>query len=73
MFKTKIIISVCIFSILLGITSIIKTQTRIVEKKIYKIDNRVALIKKDLHETQLDYFYLSSPNYYQLKFKNWVS
>ena len=67
MFKTKIIISVCIFSILLGITSIIKTQTRIVEKKIYKIDNRVALIKKDLHETQLDYFYLSSPNYLSAK------
>ena len=68
--KIKIIISVCIFSILLGITSIIKTQTRSVEKKIYKIDLNIAALEKDLHETQLDYFYLSSPNLLSIKIKN---
>jgi|TARA_B110001452_G_C15093455_1_gene381405 hypothetical protein len=62
MLKLKIIISVCVFSILLGITSIIKTETRIVEKKIFKVDRKIIVAKKDLHETQLDYSYLSSPN-----------
>ena len=61
--KIKIIISLCIFAILLGITSIIKTQTRLVEKRIYKIDIKIAALEKDLHETQLDYSYLSSPSY----------
>ena len=65
--KLKIIISICIFSILLGITSIIKTKTRIIEKKVYKIDKKIEILKKDLHETQLDYSYLSSPNYISKK------
>ena len=61
MSKIKLIISIGIFSILLGITSVIKTQTRIIEKNIFKIDQRISATKKDLYETQLDYFYLSSP------------
>ena len=67
MLKLKIIISVCVFSILLGITSIIKTETRIVEKKIFKVDRKIIVAKKDLHETQLDYSYLSSPGFLELK------
>ena len=63
MYKINIIISVSIFSILLGFTSIIKTQTRIVEKKISKVERKLLVIRNDLHETQLDFFYLSSPNY----------
>ena len=69
MFKINLIISVCIFSILLGTTSAIKNQTRIIEKNIYKIDKRIAVIEKDLHETQLDYFYVSSPGYLSKKIK----
>jgi hypothetical protein len=65
--KLEVVISICIFSILLGITSIIKTQTRIVEKKIYKVERELAVIEKDLHEIQLDYYYLSSPNYLSQK------
>ena len=67
--KIKLIISICIFSILLGITSAIKNQTRIIEKSIYKIDRKIAVIEKDLHETQLDYFYVSSPGYLSKKIK----
>ena len=67
--KIKLIISICIFSILLGITSIIKTQTRIIQKNINKIDGKIAFIEKDLHETQLDYFYLSSPDKLSKKIK----
>ena len=67
--KIKLIISICIFSILLGITSTIKNQTRIIEKSIYKIDRKIAAIEKDLYETELDYFYLSSPNNLSLRIK----
>ena len=68
--KIKLIISVCIFSILLVLTSAIKNQTRVIEKKIYKIDKRISAIKKDLHETQLDYFYVSSPGYLSEKIQH---
>ena len=67
--KIKLIISLCIFSILLGITSTIKNQTRIIEKNIYKIDREITATKKDLHETQLDFFYVSSPSYVSNKIK----
>ena len=59
--KIKLITSIVIFSILLGVTSVIKTQTRIIEKKISRIDKKITSVEKDLYETQLDYFYLSSP------------
>jgi len=68
--KIKLIISLCIFSILLGITSAIKNQTRIIEKNIYKIDRKITGIEKDLHETELDYSYLSSPNNLSEKIKD---
>ena len=61
MYKVKLIVSIVIFSILLGVTSAIKNKTRIIEKKIYKTDRIISIIKKDLHETELDYSYLSSP------------
>ena len=67
--RVKIIISILIFSILFSLTSVLKTQTRIIEKKIYKIDRKIISIKKDLHETQLDFFYVSSPGYISNKIK----
>ena len=71
--KIKLIISIAIFSILLSITSAIKNQTRIIEKSIFKIDRKIANIKKDLYETELDYFYLSSPNNLSKKNKGFGS
>ena len=68
--KIKLIISLFIFSILLSITSAVKNQTRIIEKNIYKIDRKIAAIEKDLYETELDYFYLSSPNNLSKKIKD---
>ena len=62
MLKVNLIISICIFSILLAFTSIIKNKTRIIEKNIYKVDKRIALKEKDLNEIELDYHYLSSPS-----------
>tara|TARA_Y100000996_G_scaffold332410_1_gene268699 strand:- start:362 stop:700 length:339 start_codon:yes stop_codon:yes gene_type:complete len=69
MSKINLIISIFIFSILLGITSVIKNKTRTIEKSIYKIDIKIAAIEKDLHETQLDYSYVSSPGYLSKKIK----
>ena len=61
MFKKQIFISVIIFSLFLIITSFIKNQTRIIEKQIKKTEKKIANLKNDLHETQLDFFYVSSP------------
>ena len=68
--KINLIISIFIFSILLSITSAIKNKTRIIEKSIYKIDRKIVSIEKDLHETELDYFYLSSPRNLSKKVKD---
>ena len=68
--KLRLVISILIFSIFLGLTSVLKTQTRIIEKNIYKIDRRILAIEKDLHETELDYSYLSSPNNLSVKIKD---
>ena len=67
MSKLRLVISIGIFAILIGVTSAIKNQTRIIEKDISKIN---AILKKDLNETQLDFFYLSSPNNLSKALKN---
>ena len=59
MIRLKLFITISIFSLLLIFTSVIKNQTRIIEKNIYKIDKIILFIKKYLHETKLDYSYLS--------------
>ena len=61
MFKSKAIISTIIFLILLIITSIIKNQTRIIEKKLYKLNEEIVLKEKDINESQLDFYFLISP------------
>tara|TARA_Y100001970_G_C14048928_1_gene757840 strand:- start:677 stop:1015 length:339 start_codon:yes stop_codon:yes gene_type:complete len=63
MLKIKLIIPILIFSVLLAFTSIIKNKTRVIEKKIDKVNKNILSIKHDLHETQLDFFYVSTPNY----------
>ena len=61
MFKIKIFISIVTFSLLLIITSIIKNQTRELEKKINNLNKIIFLKEIDFNETQLDYTYLTSP------------
>ena len=70
MFKLKIVISVIIFSFLLIGTSIIKNQTRELEKNIYKVNKKIFLKEKELYEAQLDFFYLTSPSLIEKKIKN---
>ena len=69
MYKIKIFISVFIFSSLLFGTSIIKNQTREIEKQILKIQAIIHFKEKDLSETQLDYSYLTSPQIIEEKIK----
>ena len=61
MFKIKILVPVITFSILLIVTSIIKNQTREIEKKILNLSKIIKTKEKDLNESQLDFTYLSSP------------
>ena len=61
MFKTKFIISLSIFVIFLTITSIIKNETRLVEKEIFNLNKKISIKKKNFNEAQLEYYYLSSP------------
>ena len=70
MSKIKLTASLLIFSILLVVTSTVKNKTRIIEKKIYKIDSRISITEKDLHETELDYFYVTSPKNLSSKVKD---
>ncbi len=70
MFKNKTFYTILIFSILMIITSIIKTKTRIIEKKISKLEQNLFIQKKNLHEIQIDFYYLSSPKSIIKKLEN---
>ena len=61
MFKKKVFISMIIFSILMFLTALIKTQTRIIEKNIHSHQIKISELNNNIYEAQLEYFYLSSP------------
>jgi hypothetical protein len=69
MFKLKTITLTIIFLTLLIITSIIKNQTRITEKKLYKLNKNIILKEKDVNESQLDFYFLTSPAEIEKKVK----
>ena len=69
MFRSKIIMSVIIFLFLLIITSIIKNETRIIEKKLSKLNKQIILKEKDINESELDFYFLSSPAELEKKIK----
>ena len=61
MFRSKIIICFTIFTTFLVLTSAIKNKTRIIEKQIMHLNNKILLQKKDFNEAQLEFYYLTSP------------
>ncbi len=61
MFKIKFLTSITIFVIFLLTTSTIKNKTRIIEKKIESINKFILINEKNLNESELDFYYLSSP------------
>jgi hypothetical protein len=60
-FRSKIFIPAIIFLIFLIITSLIKNQTRVLEKKLNKLNKKITLKEKDVNESQLDFYFLTSP------------
>ena len=67
MFKFKIFSIVIVFSFLLVGTSTIKNETRKIERKIDHINQIITSKEKDLNESQLDFFYLTSPLMLELR------
>jgi|TARA_B110000495_G_C22860102_1_gene501536 hypothetical protein len=65
--KTKLFVSLLIFTLLMIFTSAIKNQTRIIEKKITKLEKQILILSSNFYESQLDFFYLSSPSYVSKK------
>ena len=61
MFKKNYIICTILFLTFLIITSFIKNKSRFLEKKITNLNIKIASKEKDINETQLDFYYLSSP------------
>ena len=62
MFNKNFFISLIVFLIFLIFTSVIKTETRKIEKNILAINKKNNILEKNLHEIQVDYFYLISPS-----------
>ena len=73
MFKFKFLTSLIIFSFLLILTSFVKNQTREIEKKINSNNKTINIKEKDLNESQLDYYYLTSPLVLEDKIKTFLS
>ena len=59
--RTKLIMSITIFVTFLLITSAIKNKTRIIEKQISYLNKDILIKEKNVNETELDFFYLTSP------------
>ena len=71
MFKIKFFLSIIIFSLLLITTSIIKNQTRELEKEnLNQLSKIIFLKEKDLNESQLDFSYLTSPSIIESKIEH---
>ena len=47
---------------MLFFTSIVKNKTRVIEKNIEQYNNKISKIERNLYESQLDFYYLTSPN-----------
>ena len=65
--SSKLIISIVVFSCLLFFTSIIKNKTRVLEKNITSYQKKISYLEKELYESQLDFYYLTSPKILQEK------
>ncbi len=61
MFKKSVIISLSVFFILMIFTSIVKNNTRNIEKNIEKLAGEVSVLEKELADASIDFIYLSTP------------
>ena len=61
MFKKSIFISLSIFFILMIFTSVVKNNTRNIEKNIEKLVGEISLLERELAGAKIDFIYLSTP------------
>ena len=61
MFKKSVIVSLSIFFILMIFTSIVKNNTRNIEKNIEKLVREISLLERELEDAKIDFIYLSTP------------
>tara|TARA_Y100000992_G_C21103227_1_gene413655 strand:- start:308 stop:613 length:306 start_codon:yes stop_codon:yes gene_type:complete len=64
---TKLVISIIVFSFLLFFTSIVKNKTKVIEKNIIFYEKKISNLERELNESQLDFYYLTSPKILQEK------
>ena len=67
MFDKKLLISLVVFSTLMILTSLVKTETRLIDS----LEKKISIMKNNFHESQIDYSYLSSPDYISKKIMNY--
>tara|TARA_B100000029_G_scaffold314291_1_gene306681 strand:- start:1175 stop:1504 length:330 start_codon:yes stop_codon:yes gene_type:complete len=70
MFKKSVIISLSIFFILMIFTSVVKNNTRNIEKNIESLSRDVFILEKELADAKIDFIYLSSPEKLKKNFSN---
>lgn len=61
MFKKSIIFSVSFFFLFIITTSVIKNNSRNLEKHISKLEKDIKLIEKNLSDAEVEFIYLSNP------------
>jgi len=62
MFNSKLFFSLAVFTFLLVITSLVKNQSRIIEKEIKGLNINIIAKEKNISEAEMEFSYLSSPN-----------
>tara|TARA_A100001015_G_scaffold275427_1_gene332691 strand:- start:341 stop:676 length:336 start_codon:yes stop_codon:yes gene_type:complete len=70
MFNSKLFFSVTVFILLLIITSLVKNQSRIIEKQTKVLNRGITTKEKNISEAELEFSYLSSPNRIEKKFNS---
>ena len=70
MFNSKLFFALIVFTCFLIFTSLVKNQTRIMEKQIKGLNINILTKEKNISEAELEFSYLSSPNEIEKKFKS---
>ena len=70
MFNSKLFFSFAVFTFFLIITSLVKNQSRIIEKQIKGLNIKIIAKEKNISEAEMEFSYLSSPNEIEKKFNS---
>ena len=70
MFNSKLFFSLAVFTFFLIITSLVKNQSRIIEKQIKGLNINIIAKEKNISEAEMEFSYLSSPNEIEKKFNS---